>query len=94
MIVVRALFGLKSLGATFRAFLGEHLCGMGFRHSEADPDVWLRPACKPDGTKYYEMILCYVDDLLAISVKPEGIMKSVQERFKLKGISLGHQMTT
>jgi hypothetical protein len=25
MIVVRALYGLKSAGATFRAFLGEHL---------------------------------------------------------------------
>jgi hypothetical protein len=62
---------------------------MGFRHSEADPDVWLRPACKPDGTKYYEMILCYVDDLLAISDKPEGIVKSVQERFKLKGNKFG-----
>jgi hypothetical protein len=30
MIVVRALFGLKSAGASFRAFLGEHLYDMGF----------------------------------------------------------------
>jgi hypothetical protein len=31
------------------------------------------------------MILCYVDDLLTISGKSEGLMQSVQERFKLKG---------
>jgi Reverse transcriptase (RNA-dependent DNA polymerase) len=43
MIIVRALYGLKSAGATFRAFLGEHSYNLGFRSSKADPDVWLRP---------------------------------------------------
>jgi hypothetical protein len=89
MIVVRALYGLKSAGATFRAFLGEYLYNMGFRSSQADPDVWLRPARKPGGEAYYEYVLCYVDDILAISVSPEGIMKSVQEKFKLKGDKFG-----
>jgi hypothetical protein len=55
MIVVRALYWLKSTGATFRTFLGQHLCDMGFRSSQADPDVWLRPARKPGGEKYYEL---------------------------------------
>ena len=89
MILVRALYGLKSAGATFRAFLGEHIYNLGFRSSQADPDVWLRPACKPCGEKYYEYVLCYVDDVLAISVSPEGIMKSIQEKFKLKGDKYG-----
>jgi hypothetical protein len=40
MFVVRALYGLKSAGATFRAFLGKHLWSMDYRLSEADPDVW------------------------------------------------------
>jgi hypothetical protein len=52
MIVVRALYGLKSAGATFRAFLGEHLYDMDFRSSQADPDIWLRPVRKPGGEKY------------------------------------------
>ena len=89
MIIVRALYGLKSAGATFRAFLGEHLYSLGFRSSQADPDVWLRTACKPCGEKYYEYVLCYVDDLLAISVSPDVIMKSIQEQFKLKGDKYG-----
>jgi Reverse transcriptase (RNA-dependent DNA polymerase) len=89
MIVVRALYGLKSAGATFRAFLGEHLYGMGFRSCEADPDVWLRPAFKPNEEKYYEMILCYVDDVLAISESPVEIIRSIQGKFKLKGNKFG-----
>jgi hypothetical protein len=80
MIVVRALYGLKSAGATFRAFLGEHIYDMGFRLSQADPEVWHTPARKPSGEKYYEYVLCYVDDVLAISTSPDLIMKSIQER--------------
>jgi hypothetical protein len=63
---------------------------LGFRSSQADPDVWLRPARKHGGEKYYEYVLCYVDDVLAISTSPDLIMKSIEERFKLKGDKYGH----
>ena len=46
MMLVRALYGLKSSGATLRAFLAEKLYDLGYRPSMADPDVWLRPAIK------------------------------------------------
>jgi len=29
-----------------------------------DPNVWMHPAMKPDGTPYYKYVLCYVDDVL------------------------------
>jgi hypothetical protein len=58
MIIKKALYGLKSSGAAFRAHLAETLDAMGYKPSYADPDVWLRPAVKPDGFKYYEYILC------------------------------------
>lgn len=83
-IVTKALYGLKSSGAAFRQFLAETLENMGFTSSEADPDVWLRPAVKPDGETYYEYILCYVDDVLAISHKALDVLKEVQKDFKLK----------
>ena len=67
MLVKKALYGLKSSGAAFRAHLAETLDTMGYRPTYADPDVWLRPAVKPDGFEYYEYILCYVDDVLCIS---------------------------
>jgi hypothetical protein len=67
MLVKKALYGLKSSGAMFRAFLAETLDAMGYRPSYADPDVWLQLAVKPDGFEYYEYILCYVDNVLCIS---------------------------
>jgi len=84
MIVVRALYGLKSSGAAFRSFLAEHLYDIGYVPSPADPDVWMRPAVKNDGFKYWEYVLCYVDDLLAISHNPSGTMKSIEAKFRLK----------
>ena len=83
-IIERALYGLKSSGAAFRTFLAEHLHDIGFTPSLADPDVWMRPAIKPNGFKYWEYILCYVDDILAISHDPTRVMKSIQQKFKLK----------
>ena len=52
MIVVRALYGLKSSGAPFRSLLSKTLYDIRYTPSKADPDVWLRPASKPDGFEY------------------------------------------
>ena len=84
MIVRKALYGLKSSGAAFRAFLAKTLHDMDYVPTYADPDVWLRPATKPDGFEYYEYILCYVDDVLCISHNPMKSMKEIQDVFKLK----------
>ena len=46
MLVVQALYGLKSSGAAFRALLAEALYDLGYKSSVADPDVWLRPDIK------------------------------------------------
>lgn len=79
MIVRRALYGLKSSGASFRAFLAERLDEIGFKSSIADPDVWMRKATKPDGESYYEYMLAYVDDLLCMSFDPTRTMQQIVE---------------
>ena len=84
MLVVRALYGLKTSGAAFRAFLAETFYDIGYKPSVADPDVWMRPAIKANGFKYWELILCYVDDVLSISHDPTATMKGIQMKFKLK----------
>ena len=84
MIVVRALCGLKYIGSAFRALLAETLYDIGYTPSKADPDVWLQPAAKPDVFEYYEMILCYVDDVLSILHDAIKTMKGIQHKFKLK----------
>ena len=49
-----------------------------FKSSPADPDVWLRTAIKPDGEEYYEYVLMCVDEILAISIDPTEILKSME----------------
>ena len=82
MLIKRALYGLKSSGAAFRAKLADCIWDMGFRPTKADPDVWLKPATKSNGDKYYEMILCYVDDVICISEKPMRSIEGIQAVFK------------
>ena len=75
---------MKSSGAAFQAHLAETLYDIDFRSSKVDPDVWLRPAVKPNSQTYYEYILCYVDDILSVSLNATSILKSIQVNFKLK----------
>ena len=51
---------------------------IGFKYSPADPDMWLRPAIKPYKEEYYDYILMYVEDILAISMNPTEILKSME----------------
>ena len=57
---------------------------LGYRPTKADPDVHICPAVKPNGDKYYEYVLCYVDDVLCLSIHPDITMKGIQQTFKLK----------
>ena len=56
-----------------------------FKHSLADPDVWMRPGMKPGNVKYWGYVLCYVDDVLSINFDPMSTMKGIKAKFKLKG---------
>jgi Reverse transcriptase (RNA-dependent DNA polymerase) len=79
-IVKKALYGLKSAGAAFRALLTETHYDLGYVPTRADPDVWLRLAVKPDGFAYYEMVLCYIDDMLSVSDDPKKTPSGLQPR--------------
>jgi hypothetical protein len=84
-IVKKTLYGLKSSGAAFRSLLADTLMDTGYRPTtKADPDVWLRPAVKPNGFEYYEMVLCYVDDILAMSHDPHATLIALTSVFRLK----------
>jgi hypothetical protein len=84
VIIVRAMYGLKSSGAAWHAQLSTTLNDMNFTPSKADPDVWMRAACQPNGYEYYEYILVYVDDLLVVSHAPELIMETIRKAYRLK----------
>ena len=84
MIIRKALYGLKSSGATFWAHLANTLYDIGFISTKADPDVWICPAVKPNGAEYYEYVMCYIDDILSVSLDAISVLKSLQGQFKLK----------
>jgi len=58
MNIVRALYGLKTSGAAWRATFAEKFMEMGYKSSKVDPDVWIRQGVKPDGFQYYEYCWC------------------------------------
>jgi hypothetical protein len=84
VVIVRALYGLKSSGARFREHLAQTLRDAGFKSCKADPDVWLRAAQKPDGTEIYEYVLCYVDDILYGGSDSGAFMDRLRTIYTLK----------
>ncbi|KAG7370061.1 reverse transcriptase RNA-dependent DNA polymerase [Nitzschia inconspicua] len=83
-VLVRALYGLKSARFSWRSALAATLRELGFEETRADPNVWIRPDTKDDGTKYYEMLFVYVNDVLALSKWPRDIIDSINEVYKVK----------
>ena len=75
VVIVRALYGLKSAGASWRKEMASTLRDLRFKSCLADPDVWLRPAEKSDGEEYYEYVLVYVDDILVVSHDPSQVIR-------------------
>ena len=89
MIIVRALYGLKSSGASWASMLNESIMALGYSPSEADRNVWLKPGVKPDGFRYYQMILIYVDDILHLSHDPDVAINALRGMYELKEGSVG-----
>ena len=89
-IIVRALYGGKSAGADYWRHVRQAMSEMKFFPCKADPDVWLRDAVKADGTKYWQYVLLYTDDILAIMEEPEKFLREeMNNYFTLKEKSIG-----
>jgi hypothetical protein len=79
LIIIKALYGLKSSGAMWHLKLADNLREMGFMPCQADCDFWYRPV----GT-HYEYIAVIVDDLLIFSRNPDEIIETLQTCYKYK----------
>jgi hypothetical protein len=77
-VIKKALYGLLSSGAAWHATLVEVLSThLEFRPCRMDQDVWFRPAQRSDGSRLYEYILVYTDDILAISTDPHSLLSYI-----------------
>jgi hypothetical protein len=74
-LITRSIYGGRVCGRDFWLHLRKCMRELGFTSSKGDPDVWFRPATKPDGTEYMEFVLCYVDDVLCISHRAEEVVR-------------------
>ena len=78
MKLVWALHGLKSSGASWRQMLKDSIeLKMGFTPSTTDPGMSYRRIRHTKGSAYYELLLVYIDDVLAISHDPKLIMEMI-----------------
>lgn len=82
--IVRALYGLKSSGASWRAMFAQTLHDLDYQSSRADPDLWYKPKVKPNGDEYYSFILVYVDDVLHFDHEPNILMEQLESIYRLK----------
>ena len=81
ILIVQALYGLESSGAAWRAHFAQSLRDLGYESCVGgDSDVWRNPTVKSDGTKYYEYIVVYINDLLVIGKTPTHITDALQSR--------------
>ncbi len=80
---MRALYGLKSAGAVFRAHLASFMRQMGYTSCKADPDLWFKTETRPhDSFRYYAYILCYVDDIICVHHDPMTVLNMINGYMK------------
>ena len=66
-IVVQALYGLKSAGASFWNHLAECMQHLGWTSCITDRGVCYKAQTRPSGGhEYYVYALCYIYDILAV----------------------------
>ena len=53
-VIVKALYGIKSVGASFRSSLAICMESLGYESCEADPNLWLKPEIRPEES----IVLC------------------------------------
>ena len=85
LLVIKALYGLRTSGKRWNERFADCLRQEGFVQCKAEPEIWLRKSA--DG-KVYEYIATYVDDLTLVLRDPKAFCEQVLEKkfgFKLKG---------
>jgi len=79
MIIVKALYGLRSSGARFHERFADTLRDMDFLPCQADHKVWMRD-CKT----HSEYVCVYVDDLMVMSMDPTKFFALLKDKYNYK----------
>ena len=79
LLIVKALYGLRSSGLCWHERFADSLCDMGFKPSTAEDDIWMQ-----HNGDVYDYIATYVDDLCIVSKEPQEYVKLLKEKYKYK----------
>ena len=75
LVLVKALYGLRSSGLEWSRAMAQTLKAEGFKPSLADPDVWMR---KHPAKDIWEYVCVYVDDLAIAMVDPRQFLDKLK----------------
>jgi hypothetical protein len=82
LVIVKALYGLKTSGARFHEKFADSMRQLGYLPSKADHDVWMK-----DCNLHYDYVCTWVDDLLYAGKDPKSFFDSLETiGYKLKGV--------
>ena len=86
VLIIRALYELKGSSVAQRSQFVQGMSDLEleFVPCRADLDVWRRPAKRPDGYEYCELILVYVGDIICCSHQAREVIASIGDRYQLK----------
>ena len=89
-IIVRAMYGLNSARASIGNYIADCMRLLGYEPCRADPDLWFKAQVRPDDDfEYYEYVLLYVEDSLAISHDAMAALDRMDKLFMMKKGSIG-----
>jgi hypothetical protein len=82
IVIVKALYGLRTSGARWHERLADTLYEMDFVPCLSDPDVWMKNC-----GSYYEYVCVYVDDLAVMMKNPDKFFVDLKKigGYGLKG---------
>ena len=85
MKLVRALYCLKKSGASWRKMFKDQIVNcLGFTPRTNDPNMYYQHKKRQDGTGYCELLLVYVEDVLACSHYEKAVMAGIASKFDIK----------
>lgn len=86
VVIVRALYGLKSSGAEWKkAFASYIKHTLGYEQCVgSDDNVYFKAMKDKDGNEYYSYLVVYVDDVLCIHKNPDEVLKLINRDYQLK----------
>ena len=84
-IIVRALYGLKFAGNTWREHISTQIRDtFGYQPCTANLDVYIKAEKRTDCTTYYSYIVVYMDSIRYIDEKLKEIMDRIGEIYRMK----------